>query len=235
MKFNRMPFLLSVLLLVFAFSQSIVAAEKLRLDLQTAILIGSTNSVLLKTLDGKRDALKMMITERWREFLPKVGIQYFGLRNINVNAQDTVYNDVRLVIQQLLFDGESALQIESAKLNQVLNDFDFRISNAKLRSEITKSYLKALTTNGKIFLAQKSLLRSEDILEMAKTEFRHGFANRLSVLEAESKLRQLELSVKKVESEHNQALYELKQFLNLESEVVIEMKETLFLDFVINP
>lgn len=107
-------------------------------------------------LEAKKEVSKMLITEKWREFLPKFGIQYYGLRNQNVNSADNIYNDIRLTVQQLIFDGgEANLNLEIAKLSELLNEQDFKINLSRLRLDIQKAYFRALALKGKVFIQKK--------------------------------------------------------------------------------
>lgn len=128
----------------------------IKITLDQAVLIGSSNSVVLKVLEAKKEVSKMLITEKWREFLPKFGIQYYGLRNQNVNSADNIYNDIRLTVQQLIFDGgEANLNLEIAKLSELLNEQDFKINLSRLRLDIQKAYFRALALKGKVYIQKK--------------------------------------------------------------------------------
>ena len=48
---------------------------------------------------------KLLFRERIREYLPKFGVSYFGFKNKNENQVDSGFDEYRLTIQQLLYDG----------------------------------------------------------------------------------------------------------------------------------
>lgn len=234
----RLLFILFILIpsfsRVFADPDKKRTDQKIKINLEKAVLIGTTNNILLRTLEARREVFKMLITERWREFLPKVGIQYLGLRNVNVNSLDNIYNDVRLTVQQLVYDGgEAKLNLETANLNEALNEKDFKIGFYKLKYEIEKNYFKALAAKGKIFIGRKSIEKMEESARKAQVEYKQGFITKIVLLETISKLRQSQYILQKYENEHNQAMHDLKQILSIDYDSLIELEENLFTDFIL--
>lgn len=218
----------------FADSDKKRSEQKIKINLEKAVLIGTTNNILLRTLEARREIFKMLITERWREFLPKVGIQYLGLRNVNVNSLDNIYNDVRLTVQQLVYDGgEAKLNLDTANLNEALNEKDFKIGFYKLKYEIEKNYFKTLAAKGKIFLGKKSVEKMEESARKAQVEYKQGFITKIALLETISKLRQSQYILQKYENEYNQATHDLKQILSIDYDSEVELEENLFTDFVL--
>lgn len=243
-KYSLILNLLIILILFYQLlSARVIAAPskedenlKITLTLEQAVMIGTTNSVILRTLEAKKEIFKMLITERWREFLPKVGVQYFGLRNINVGSADNIYNDVRLTVQQLVFDGgEASLNLETSKLNEVLNEKDFKINYAKLKLEIQKAYFKTLGAKGKVFLARKTLEKMEESYSKSQAEYKQGFIPKIQLIETASRLRQAQYSLQKYKNEYGQSLLELKQILNLDYQLQLNLEENLFTDFILAP
>ncbi|WP_210413076.1 TolC family protein [Leptospira semungkisensis] len=220
-------------------SQSVAKAQgtktKIPLNLDRAILIGTTNNVLLRTIESKKEITKLVITEKWREFLPKVGVQYMGLRNTNVGSIDNLYNDVRLTVQQLVFDGgEASLQVEIARLGEALNEQDFKVGAVKLKLDIQKAYLKTLSAKGKILLGQKVVEKMNESLRKAKAEFGQGLISRIQYSEVTNKVKQSQLTLLKYKNEYNQTALELKQVLSLDFHVELDLEENLFTDFVLS-
>ncbi|TGK43537.1 TolC family protein [Leptospira andrefontaineae] len=205
------------------------------LSLEKAVWIGTTNNVILKVLEARKDVTKMMITERWREFLPKFGVQYFGLRNQNIGSQDNIYNDIRLTVQQLIFDGgEANLNLEIAKLADLMNEQDFKINLSKVKLEIQKAYFKALAAGAKVFVGQTTVNKMQESLKKGQIELKQGFITKIQLMEIESKLKQAEFNLQKNKTEKSQTLMDLKQAMNLDYYVEIELEESLLFDFVMN-
>ncbi len=208
----------------------------LRLNIDSAVLIGITNSFLLQSIHAKKEAFRMLVTEKWRNYLPRVGVSYFGLKNLNINQNDSAYNDVRVTVQQLLYDGgDTSMEVEIAKLQEISNVGDFKITKEKLTFEIRKAYLEALLAGGKLYLVQKSyeriLSQIADVQALRKT----GFATDIQSIEINSKFREVELAETKAKGVYRNALFTLKQILNLDPSVPLLLEENPFADFIINP
>ncbi len=217
--------------MIFADSQ-----EPLRLTLDSSVLVGTTNNILLQTIHSKKDAFRMLVTEKWRNYLPRVGVSYFGLKNLNINQTDSAYNDVRLTVQQLLYDGgDTSTEVEIAKLQEISNAEDFKIAKEKLTFEIRKAYLETLLAGGKVYLIQKSyeriLSQFSDIQAFKKT----GFATDLQSIELNSKFREVELAETRARGQYRLSLFILKQVLNLDPAVPLALEENPFSDFLLNP
>ncbi len=210
--------------------------DPLSLSMEEAEVVGVTNSVILQSLKDRREVFKMISTEKWRNYLPRVGISYFGLKNNNINQSDSQYNDIRLQINQLLYDGgENKLEIESATLQELINQEDWKITKDKLSLEIRKTYVKSLANQVKLHLVRKTLERTLSQINDIKRENAAGFATELQRLEVESKIREIELLLLKTESNSNQANIELRKTLNLPLELPLRLKESLLNDFVLLP
>lgn len=217
-------------------NSTIAGSEPLVINMEEAEGIGLTNSVILASLKDRREVFKMIATEKWRNYLPRVGISYFGLKNANVNQPDSQYNDIRVQLNQLLYDGgENALEIESAKLQEMLNGEDWKIAKERLLLDVRKAYLRLLASEVKFFVAEKSYLRTLKQLNDAKAERREGFLTELQELEISNKLHELELNLIKAKSQHSQNEIELKKQMNLPLEVPIRLKDSLIRDYVLLP
>ncbi|MDF3821461.1 TolC family protein [Leptospira sp. 96542] len=193
-----------------------------------------TNSVILHSISDRRGIFKMVSAEKWRNYLPRVGISYFGLNNTNVNQPDSQYNDVRLQLNQLVYDGgENFLEIESAKLQDLLNNQDWNITKNKITFEAQKSYLKLIANSFKYSMILKSFDRIRQLKVDSDLGSEKGFNTELDRMEAESKIRELELSALKSLSSIKLAEIELKRQLNLPIETSIVTKDSLLEDFII--
>ena len=214
----------------------IIPSPVIYLNLETAVQLGRTNSIILNTIQSRKETFKMLLTEKWRNYLPRVGVSYFGLKNLNFNQLDSAYNDVRLTINQLLYDGgENSRDIEIAKLQTLLNSEDFKISNEKLGFEIRKIYLETLLAASKLYLAQNSYKKLysqySDIILQKKT----GFAIELQKIEVNTRFRELQLAEEKAKGQLKASLYNLKNILNLDPHAELHLEENPLDDFVIYP
>jgi outer membrane protein TolC len=206
------------------------------LDMESAVLLGIRNNALLRVLHSKKEISTLLEREKWREFLPKVGVTYFGLKGLNQNQTDSVYNDLRLTLQQMVYDGgENSRNIDIAKLTGFLYDSDFQFQSRKLVLDIRKAYLKALSSLGKSFMANRALDRATLSYKETKLAYDKGLKTRFEVLDAKAKLHALQLAFRKANSDSKNLLLELKILLSLDTNAEISFSEDIFFDLFIFP
>lgn len=210
--------------------------EVVHLTLDQAIRIGVANSFALKAVGNRQAAVRALIRERWRNYLPDVGVSLSRTRTINEGEVDSVRNEVRLNVQQVIFDGgRREMNLEMAKLDALLSQDDFKIAFNQIRLDVQRAYLRALAARGKIALNQKSLSRARLQLRQARVEERVGVATRVQTLTVAARMREVELALQRSINEYRQSIHALKQALNLDFEVQIEIEGDLFKDFFLLP
>ncbi|MDX1959187.1 MAG: TolC family protein [Leptospiraceae bacterium] len=203
------------------------------INLDSAIEYGIKANSILRVLNSKKEISHLLEKEKWRDYLPKLSINYLGLRGLNQNQQDSIYNDLRLSFQQMIYDGgENSRAIDIAKFSGFLSDSEFKIQAKKLKYEIQKSYLKLLTLQGKFFFFKRTLDKAKFILNETKIARSKNLKTEKDVLDAEWRLAGIEHSYLKIKIEKEHALKELKMLTLLESENFI-LEEDLFLDFIL--
>lgn len=208
----------------------------LQLDMRSAIRVGAANYFALKALKNRQIALNEIITEKWRAYLPAVGLSYDRTRSINIAASDSINHDVRITIEQVLYDGgRRDLDLDIAKIDRLIAADDFRATYNRLRLDIQKAYLRVLAGRTKVVLNAKSLARSRIQLNDARREERLGFTTRVQVLTVASRLREIELAWQKALHEERQAMYDLKLLLNLDVAAPVVLVGEIERDFFLRP
>lgn len=208
----------------------------LRLDLNGAAELGLQNEYDLKAIRNRRAALRSLITERRRAYLPRVGVSYSRTRDITDTAQDRLNHDVRLNFEQTLYDGGvRSLNLDLARIDALLVNDDYRILRNQIRLAIQKAFLRTLAANGKIRLNGKSLERAQLQLRQARVEEKAGLSTRVQVLTVASRVREIELALQAAHNEYRQSLYTLKTLLNLNFETGIDPVGDIFRDFELKP
>lgn len=221
---------------VAIFSSSISSELPLKILLKDAEEIAVTNSLVLKSLKDRREIFQKMSKEKWRNYLPRLSLGYFGLKNLNENQTDSRFNDIRLQLNQLVYDGgETALEIESIKLQEIINSQDWIISRNKTLLESRKAYIENLMNKDKVFLFSELLRKTLSQINEAKNEYEQGFVNSTTNFEAESKIRELELFLIKTEGNNEQSEISLKKALNFPLATNLDLQESLLLDFIFYP
>lgn len=210
--------------------------DTLRLDLDTAVRVGAANYFALQALRNREAVTAELITERWRAYLPGVGVSYNRNRDINKAAADSINHEIRINIEQVIYDGgRRSLDLDIAKVEKLLAREDFRVTYNKLRLDIQKAYFKVLAARTKLLLNAKSLERARVQLRDARREESQGFSTRVQVLTVASRLREIELALTRSIHEHRQALYDLKLLLNLDVKANVQTVGDIFGDFVLRP
>lgn len=210
--------------------------DRLRLDLDRAIRIGTTNSFVIQSQKYRQKIQRKLITERWREYMPEVGVSVERRRTINADAQDVIANEVRFNVQQVLLDGgQRSMDVDMAKLDAILSRQDFKLEYGRLRLAIARTYLTALANRGKIQLNQKSLQRSYLQLKQIRNEKELGFSTDARVYQVAAGVREIQLAVHRSRNQYNQSLYALNTELNLEHTARLSLEGNLFFDYRLLP
>lgn len=208
----------------------------LTINMETAVRVGVANHFALEAIRGRRKAAEELITERWRQYLPSLGIGYNRTNDIAKDGADNVSHEIRLTIEQVLYDGgRRSLDLDLARLDAILAREDFRITYNQLRLEIMQSYLSALAASGKIKLSRKSLERSLIQLHQARRESELGFGTHLQVMNVAARVQEIELNLRKSVNEYKQAIYDLKLAMNLDADLELQLAGDLFRDFTLRP
>jgi outer membrane protein len=206
--------------------------KRLVIDLERAVEIAVTNYYVLKVIKNKDLAYRELITEKWREYLPKVGIGYIRQRFIISDGQDAISNEIRLNVEQVIFDGgRRGLELDIAKMERLLNKEDFVIVFNKLKLDVQEAFFRVLAASGKILLNQKSLQRGKDQLKFARLELKFGFTTNVQVMSVASRVQEVELALLKAKNEYLRAKNDLKLVMNVEYETDLVLEGSLFKDF----
>lgn len=227
-------FLIMILLTPAGFPLRAQEVEQtaLKIDMDTAVRIGAANHFALKAVKHRTAVVDQIITERWRQFLPSLDISYNRQREIVKGERDTTSHEVRLTIEQVIYDGgQRELDLDMARLNSILARKDFNVIYGTVRLDIVRAYVRVLAASGKIDLNRKSLERGRLQLKDARREFEVGFSTRLQVMQVASLAQEIELSLMQSINEHSNAVYQLKVILNLDHSVKLELAGDILRDY----
>lgn len=208
----------------------------MRVDLQTAIRIGIANSFALRAIQYRNSATDALIAERWREYLPRIGVGVNRVRTINNDQQDSLTNEVRFTIEQVLFDGgQRELGLDLARVDALLAREDFKITHNEIRLQVQQAFLRAMAAEGTILLNERSLARANLQIRQARTEERVGFSRRVDVYAVAARAREVELRLSEARNRYRQAIAELRRTLNLDHSMSIAPDGNLLRDYYLRP
>lgn len=169
--------------------------------------------------------------EKWKEFFPKWGIQYFGIKNLQYNQIDSNFQDYRITLQQLLYDGGESIRINQiAEYNQLIYKSETKMFWNRLKFDIARLYLKCLLQQFKVsqFYLQeqkiKFLIQKQDIQD------KYHSPDPKEILELEIKSRNWEYQKLKIKRELDDSILQLKETLNLPIDSEIRFRESLIDD-----
>lgn len=200
------------LLLWLGFSLPLLA-EMAPKDLALSLFLeeAKANRKLGLLFRTRKQALEALGRDKFREFFPKVSLGYFGIKNLGENQADSRYQDVRLNVQQLVWDGGVAnRQWEIAKLAEQIYQWENKKEQDSLESDLRKHVFRwqALSVREQLF---KSRLKDEkEIFVKQEKIWDEGDISQLEALKKKASLGDLEFQWKTLQWEKDKSLSQLK-------------------------
>jgi outer membrane protein TolC len=206
----------------------------LKLDMGLSVSIAVANSFELKEIRAREGIYTLAIDEKLRNFFPSLTFSYMQTQEVAKRDTDTRSTKLSFESEFVLYDaGKRSLDYDSAKLNALLSRNDYRITLNKLVVSVREAYLNLLklreTVNIYRITHEQGLLQ----LKFITKEFELGDATKLSVLEIETKVREIELSLRQAVDEFNSALDKFRLLLRISRQTPVEITGELDRDFVI--
>ncbi len=209
--------------------------KTLRINLETATQIALTNYYLLLSLKNKNTAIKELISERWRDLLPTLGVNMTRQRYIIQDSNDYIYNAILLNVDQIIYDGgKKKLDLDIAQLEEILSREDFKITSSNVRLEVEKNFINTLVALAKVALNKKSVERAKEQLRLAKLEAKLGFTTQIQVLSVASRLQEIEFALVKSVNEYLKAKNDLKLVMSLDHQSDLIIEGNLLTDFYLS-
>lgn len=208
----------------------------LTLDYCSSISIGVTNSFDLKEIREREVIYDLSIYESLREYFPSLTFSY--LRTEETRMRDSDNRESRLTVETELpvWDGgRRGLNYDVAKLNSLIARNDYRIALNRLMVNIRGEYLNLLKLRETITINRQAYERGMMQLTFIKKEYELGDATRLSALEIEAKVKEVELSVRQAMNEYDAALKKFKLLLRVGRKTPVDIKGDIDRDFVFVP
>jgi outer membrane protein TolC len=239
----------TVLLILIFFSAVFLSAEEispaalpvknetvLALDYRSSISIGISNSFDLKEIRARESVYDLSIYENLREYFPSLTFSYLQTEESRRRESDDRESRVTVETEFPVYDGgRRGLNYDVAKLNSLLARNDYRIALNELMVSIRGEYLNLLKLRETVTINRQAYERGQLQLTFIQKEFELGDATKLSVLEIEAKVREIELSLRQAENDYNSALKKFKLLLRIGRNVPVEIKGDIDKDFVFFP
>ncbi|TGL69923.1 channel protein TolC [Leptospira jelokensis] len=212
------------LFLIFSFAQLPLEAEGLLLW-EDCLWIGLERNVHLKLEKTKSELFPILLKEKWKQYLPKLGVHYFGIFSRNKEQIDQEYRDVRIQIQQMIYDGgETEREKQKIEIKQLIQAEEKKIIREKVFRSISNHYFNA---NKRLFIDLIFQMRKDRYTlerEKQKTEVASG-----TIAPKEEKVGRIweaEFESKRIQakSQYLLANLELKQSMFLEPDEVFQLE-----------
>lgn len=184
---------------------------------EDCVWIGMERNVHLKLEKTKTELFPILLKEKWKQYLPKLGVHYFGIFSRNKEQIDQEYRDVRLQIQQMIYDGgETEREKQKIEIKQLIQAEEKKLIREKVFKSISHFYLNA---NKRMFIDLIYQLRRERYLlekEKRKTEVAAGIIASKEVTVVPFGEAEFESKRIQAKSQHLLANLELKQSMFLD-------------------
>ncbi|MBM9590046.1 TolC family protein [Leptospira sp. 201903075] len=109
---------------------------------EDCVWIGMERSGSLGLEQVRSEIFPILTRDKWKQYLPKLGVHYFGIFSKNQEQIDQEYRDVRLQIQQLLYDGgETEREKQKIELRRLIHSEEKKLLREKIFKSISLSYL----------------------------------------------------------------------------------------------
>lgn len=208
----------------------------LKLDIRSSVSLAIVNSFELQEIRAREGLYSLAIDEKFRSFFPSLAFSYMQTEEVNKRETDNRSSRLTIESEFTVYDGgKRGLDLEIAKLNALLARNDYRISTNKLIASVRQSYLNLLKLRETVRIHHVTLEHGMMQLQFIHKEFELGDATKLSVIEIEAKVKEIELSLKQALNEYETALDQYKLLLRINRHTPLEITGDLERDFVIIP
>lgn len=210
------------------------AQEKvLVLDIDRSVGIAVSNSFELKEIMAREQVYGLVIDESFREYFPSLTFSYLQTDEVRIRATDSRQSKISVDADFIVYDGgKRSLNYDVAKLNALLASNDYRIALNRLIMEVRSAYLNLLKLKESIIIYRMTLDMGNMQLKFIRREYELGDATKLSVMEIEAKIREIELSLQEAMAEYESTLKQFKLLLRIDWRLPVEITGDITKDFM---
>lgn len=210
--------------------------SKLTLDIASAVSIAVSNSFELKEIRAREGLYTLSIMEKFRNYFPSLTFSYMQADEVVKRDTDTRSTKLTVESEFYIYDGgKRDLDYDTAKLNALLARNDYRISLNKLIVSVREAYLELIKLRETIGIYKITQEQGLMQLNFIKKEYELGDATHLSVIEIESRVREIELSLRQAMDDFDTALMKFKLLIRVNRFADLDITGDLDKDFVFLP
>ncbi len=209
-------------------------ASPLIIDIGSSVSIAVSNSFDLGEIRARESLYLAAINEKLRNYLPSLSFSYMQTDEVARRDNDSRSSKLSVDTEFVLYDGgKRGLDYDSAKLNALLSRNDYRITLNKLVVSVREAFLNLLKLRETINIYSLTLEQGRLQQKFIQKEYELGDATKLSVIEIEAKVKEIELSFRQAADEYQLALNRFKLLLRINRHTPVEVKGDLGRDFII--
>ena len=146
-------------------------------------------------------------------------VDYFGQPVVNT----LLWNSYVGLDQPLYAGGTIKNTVKLAESEIRRQESEYTIYRQSVSTEATKSYFQTLSTQGTVEQYEALLQQGEEDVREARTRLEAGTSSKMEVLEASSRLLDVQQKLSKARAEHQVALAGLKKVLGLEGDEFLRL------------
>ena len=210
--------------------------DTLILGLNESVAIAVKNSFDLREIRAREGIYELSIIESFREYFPSLSFSYMQTDEVKRRESDSRMSRLTAETEFVVYDGgRRGLNYDMSKLNALLARNDYRIALNRLVVSIREQYLNLLRLKETVDIYNRTLERALMQLEFIKKEYELGDATRLSVMEIEAKVKEVELNLKEAGDSYETALMQYRLGLRLNRHRPLAIDGDIDRDFSIIP
>lgn len=210
--------------------------KPLTLDIDMSVGIAISNSFELREIMAREHVYGLVIDESFREYFPSVTFSYMQTDEVLVRAADNRQSKLSVSADFLVYDGgKRSLNYDVSKLNALMAGNDYRIALNRLIMDVRAAYLNLLKLKETITIYRMTLEMGNMQLGFIRKEHELGDATKLSVMEIEAKIREIELSLRQAIDEYESGLKQFKLMLRIDWRVPVEITGDVNSSFIFIP
>ncbi len=191
-------------------------AQAAELSLDEAVARALTCSTRLAALKSSIDVSRRIINEKWRSYLPDVGVSYSKEDTVAYREDDYRSQSILLNVGVDLYNGgRTSAEYRIAKLEALLAAEEYRIERNAIVLNVRSLYYELLKNLDEIAINRKLM----ESLELQRTiiaeEERLGMATELQRVQVEARIAEAEYGILKSENEYQNRLKDLRVLIGL--------------------
>lgn len=213
-----------------------LSKKTILLNYENVLGIAINNNFELKAIGEQKNVTNLTIIEKFRDFFPSLTVTYAQTEESKKRDADTRQHSLKFDSTVSVYNGgNTKLAYDISKLQSILARNDYKIALNKLIAQTTNIYLQTLQQKESIEINKKTLERGLLQLKFITREFELGEATKLSKMEIETKVKEIEYSLKQSVDSYNTALTNLKLLLKLDWRQPANISGDITNNFILHP